>query len=86
MKDLYGEAMMGHKTSIQQIYFTPTEDDMVEEYKKAAPKLTITSVVMESFILGLKSNSFLVPLSLLGSSIEPEVGSRTGSPASTFGS
>ena len=48
MKDLYGEAMMGHKTSIQQIYFTPTEDDMVEEYKKAAPKLTITSVVMES--------------------------------------
>ena len=48
MKDLYGEVMMGHKTSIQQINFTPTEDDIVEEYKKAAPKLTITSVVMES--------------------------------------
>ena len=48
MKELYSEAMMGHKTSIQQIYFTPTEDDMMKEYKKAAPKLTITSVVMES--------------------------------------
>lgn len=39
--DLYSERLMGHKSGIQQIYFRPSDEMIMQEYRKVVESLTI---------------------------------------------
>ena len=41
MKSIYVEILMGHSTGVSDSYMKPQEEDMLEEYVKAIPALTV---------------------------------------------
>lgn len=43
MKSIYVELLMGHSTGVSDSYMKPVYQDMVQEYSKAIPALTILS-------------------------------------------
>ena len=41
MKSLHVEIMLGHNVGLAENYYRPSEDDLLTDYLKAAPDLTI---------------------------------------------
>jgi hypothetical protein len=44
MKPINVEWLMGHSTGISDSYYRPTENELIEDYSKAVPLLTISEV------------------------------------------
>jgi hypothetical protein len=44
MKPINVETLMGHSTGISDSYYRPTENDLLEDYLKAVPLLTMSEV------------------------------------------
>ena len=53
--------LLGHKIGLASAYYKPTEDEMLNEYLKAVPLLTISNEERLKFKLDARSkgNSFL---------------------------